>query len=115
MYREIIEYAKKESASFVKNRRLKKIQAYVDLDDDGTYNGIVLVSKDKQETVSVPDFDSLSRVEKQANAIVETVGHIFDMTEKKHPSFVSDIVSGSTSCKSLAAISGIWLPDNPFG
>lgn len=66
MYREIIEYAKKESASFVKNRRLKKIQAYVDLDDDGTYNGIVLVSKDKQETVSVPDFDSLSRVEKQA-------------------------------------------------
>lgn len=105
MYREIIEYAKKESASFVKNRRLKKIQAYVDLDDDGTYNGIVLVSKDKQETVSVPDFDSFSRVEKQANAIVETVGHIFDMTEKKHPSFVSDIVSGSTSCKSLAAIS----------
>ena len=105
MYREIIEYAKKESASFVKNRRLKKIQAYVDLDDDGTYNGIVLVSKDKQETVSVPDFDSLSRVEKQANAIVETVGHIFDMTEKKHSSFVSDIVSGSTSCKSLVAIS----------
>lgn len=105
MYREIIEYAKKESASFVKNRRLKKIQAYVDLDDDGTYNGIVLLSKDKQETVSIPDFDSLSRVEKQANAIVETVGHIFDMTEKKHSSFVSDIVSGSTSCKSLAAIS----------
>lgn len=104
MFKEIVEYARRNDLVPVENRRKSKISAYVRITYDGDFEGVMVVDKKDREFKSLPDFGTKSATAKQANAIIETYEHIFDMTCKKYPSYFADIESGSEECDSMNAI-----------
>ena len=104
MFKEIVEYARRNDLVFVENRCKSKISAYVRITYDGTFEGIMVIDKKDREFKSLPDFGTKSATAKQANAIIETCEHIFDMSCKKYPSYFADIESGSEECDSMNAI-----------
>ena len=103
MFKEIVEYARRNDLVPVENRRKSKIAAYVRITYDGDFEGIMIVDKKNREFKSLPDFGTKSATAKQANAIIETCDHIFDMTCKKYSSYFADIESGSEECDSMNA------------
>lgn len=104
MFKEIVEYAKRNDLVSVENRRKSKIAAYVRITYDGDFEGIMIVDKKNREFKSLPDFGTKSATAKQANAIIETCEHIFDIACKKYSSYFADIESGSEECDSMNAI-----------
>lgn len=88
MFKEIVEYARRNDLVPVENRRKSKISAYVRITYDGDFEGVMVVDKKDREFKSLPDFGT-----KSATAIIETYEHIFDMTCKKYPSYFADIES----------------------
>ena len=108
MYKEIIDFARKNGLSPKKNRKRSTIAAYIKLDTNGEYKGISTLDKKERPSVLVPNFGSYAATSRQANAIIEKMGYIFNIDEnkhgEKHKSFLADITSGSDQCGSLSAI-----------
>lgn len=108
MYKEIIDFARKNGLSPKKNRKRSTIAAYIKLDTNGEYKGISALDKKERPSVLVPNFGSYAATSRQANAIIEKMGYIFNIDEnkygEKHKSFLADITSGSDQCGSLSAI-----------
>lgn len=104
MYKEIIDFARKNNLSTVENRKNSTIAGYICINADGSYDYIHALDKKERKSLSVPDFGTKAATAKQANPIIEKLEYIFDVTHQKHESYSNDIASGAGQCKSLYAI-----------
>lgn len=104
MYKEIIDYAKRNNLTFISNRKKCKIAAYIKLAADGTYHGIVGLDKKVRKDSLVPDLGTYAATASQSNFVIEKMKYIFDNNEKKHKCYVDDIKDGAKSCNSIRTI-----------
>ena len=95
MYREIYDYAVKNSLVSIPNTALKTIAAYINLDENGEYIGLDIIDKKHRKKVLCPDTGSLAFAGGNANPIVEKSSFIFDKEQKKHSGWISIMADGA--------------------
>ena len=114
MFQDIVSFAKTKNLQPIKHRRTGKIQAYINLSDDGEYQNILVVDKKNQQNKLLPDFGSLAAQGNYANALVERLSVILNYNkseekkkqkqEIKHQSYIKQIQSGADECDCLWSV-----------
>lgn len=83
MFQDIVSFAKTKNLQPIKHRRTGKIQAYINLSDDGEYQNILVVDKKNQQNKLLPDFGSLAAQGNYANALVERLSVILNYNKSE--------------------------------
>lgn len=86
MYKEIYDFGIKNNLVPKKNKALKYIAAYINLDENGQYLGLEIKDKKDKEKSLCPDIGSLAFGNK-CNPIVEKFIYIIDEKQKKYNDF----------------------------
>lgn len=83
MLRDIYKFAVQSGLRPARNRKEKKIAAYVVLGEDGTYERVESIDKKNRTPVSCPDIGNYSFQANCANPIAEKKGYIFPDNEEE--------------------------------